>query len=174
VNARPAVVSRRSDDEVVHAAEILIIQGKDDGRLTPDGILRVLPLIEANPDHLRRVFQVFRDMGIVVTDTDGDVEDAGEQENEVAGGALDAFSLDDPVRMYLQEIGRVALLRREQEVEYARLIELGDDEARIKLTEANLRLVVSIAKKYIGRGLPFLDLIQEGNTGLMRAVEKFD
>jgi RNA polymerase primary sigma factor len=76
--------------------------------------------------------------------------------------------------MYLKEIGRVALLRKEQEVEYARLIELGDDEARDKLTEANLRLVVSIAKKYIGRGMPFLDLIQEGNTGLMRAVGKFD
>ena len=79
-----------------------------------------------------------------------------------------------PIRMYLKEISRVALLRKEQEVEYARLIELGDDEARDKLTEANLRLVVSIAKKYIGRGMPFLDLIQEGNTGLMRAVEKFD
>jgi RNA polymerase primary sigma factor len=76
--------------------------------------------------------------------------------------------------MYLREIGRVDLLLKEQEVEYARLIELGDDEARDKLTEANLRLVVSIAKRYIGRGMPFLDLIQEGNTGLMRAVEKFD
>jgi RNA polymerase primary sigma factor len=76
--------------------------------------------------------------------------------------------------MYLKEIGRIALLRKEQEVEYAQLIELGDEAARDKLTEANLRLVVSIAKKYIGRGMPFLDLIQEGNTGLMRAVVKFD
>jgi RNA polymerase primary sigma factor len=76
--------------------------------------------------------------------------------------------------MYLKEIGRVALLRAEQEVEYAKLIEQGDDEAKNKLTEANLRLVVSIAKKYIGRGMSFLDLIQEGNMGLIRAVEKFD
>ncbi|MGI0129602.1 MAG: RNA polymerase sigma factor RpoD, partial [Thermoplasmata archaeon] len=79
-----------------------------------------------------------------------------------------------PVRMYLREIGRVPLLRQEQEVEYATAIEYGDEEARRQLTVANLRLVVSIAKKYIGRGMSFLDLIQEGNLGLMRAVEKFD
>ena len=84
------------------------------------------------------------------------------------------MSLDDPVRMYLKEIGRVALLRAEQEVEYAKLIEQGDEDAKNALTEANLRLVVSIAKKYIGRGMSFLDLIQEGNMGLIRAVEKFD
>src|SRR6202011_4441405 len=83
-------------------------------------------------------------------------------------------SLDDPVRMYLKEIGRVALLKAEQEVHYAKLIEQGDDEAKNQLTEANLRLVVSIAKKYIGRGMSFLDLIQEGNMRLIRAVEKFD
>jgi RNA polymerase primary sigma factor len=104
------------------------------------------------------------------SDSDGDAEEGDETDDE----AVDTVSLDDPIRMYLKEIGRIALLRKEQEVEYAQLIELGDDEARDKLTEANLRLVVSIAKKYIGRGMPFLDLIQEGNTGLMRAVVKFD
>ena len=164
VNARAAVVSRRSDDESVNAAEILIIQGKEDGRQTPNCILRLLPRIQARPDQLKRLFHVFRDIGLDITDTDGDAEDAGDQDDEVADEALDAFSLDDPVRMYLKEIGRVALLRRDQEVECARLIELGDDEARIKLTEANLRLVVSIAKKYIGRGMPFLDLIQEATS----------
>jgi len=88
--------------------------------------------------------------------------------------AADAVSFDDPVRMYLREIGRVPLLTAAQEVHYAKLIEQGDLAAKDALTEANLRLVVSIAKKYIGRGMSFLDLIQEGNLGLIRAVEKFD
>jgi len=110
-------------------------------------------------------------MGIEVSDRDGDLE---EDDEVVNAEAVDTFYIDDPIRMYLREIGRIALLRREQEVEYARLIEFGDQEARDKLTEANLRLVVSIAKKYLGHGMPFLDLIQEGNTGLMRAVVKFD
>ena len=82
--------------------------------------------------------------------------------------------LDDPVRTYLAEIGRIALLHRDQELEYARLISLGDDAARDRFIEANLRLVVSIAKRYLGRGLPMLDLIQEGNAALMQAVERFD
>ena len=175
MNARAAVASRRADDEVVDAAEILIIRGKEQGRLTPDDVLQGLPVVEAEPDQLERVFQVFREMGIEIGDSDDDAEDDDETDDAVANTeAVDTFSIDDPIRMYLKEIGRVALLRKEQEVEYARLIELGDDEARDKLTEANLRLVVSIAKKYIGRGMPFLDLIQEGNTGLMRAVVKFD
>jgi len=91
-----------------------------------------------------------------------------------AAEPADSLSIDDPLRMYFREISRVTLLKREQEVEYAQLIEQGDEEARRKLTEANLRLVVSIAKKYMGRGMSFLDLIQEGNIGLLRAVEKFD
>ena len=179
MNARAAVASRRADDEVVHAVEILITRGKEQGRLTPDDVpqgldvLQGLRVNEAEPDQLEHVFQVFREMGIEVSDGDGDAEDADEDDEVVNTEAVDTFS-DSPIRMYLKEIGRVALLRKEEEVEYARLIELGDEEARDKLTEANLRLVVSIAKKYIGRGLPFLDLIQEGNTGLMRAVGKFD
>jgi RNA polymerase primary sigma factor len=175
VNARVAVASRRADDEVVDAAEILIVRGKEQGRLSPDDVLQGLPATEAEPDQLERVFQVFREIGIAISDSDGDAEEDDETENRVANTeAVDTFSFDDPLRMYLKEIGRIALLRKEQEVEYAQLIELGDDEARQKLTEANLRLVVSVAKKYIGRGLPFLDLIQEGNTGLMRAVVKYD
>jgi RNA polymerase primary sigma factor len=87
---------------------------------------------------------------------------------------LPVAALDDPVAMYLKEIGHIAVLRREQEVEYARLIEQGNEEARRQLTEANLRLVVSVARKFVGHGLAFPDVIQEGNTGLMRAVEKFD
>jgi len=169
------MASRRADDEVVEAAEILIIRGKEQGRLTPDDVLQGLPVAEAEPDQLERVFLVFREMGIEISDIDADLEERDDTDDAVVNAeAVDAFSLDDPIRMYLKEIGRVALLRKEQEVEYAQLIELGDEAARDKLTEANLRLVVSIAKKYIGRGMPFLDLIQEGNTGLMRAVVKFD
>ena len=87
---------------------------------------------------------------------------------------LDGVSTEDPVRMYLKEIGNVPLLTSEQEVRLAKLVEQGDQDAKNQLTEANLRLVVSIAKKYVGRGMPFLDLIQEGNMGLMKAVDKFD
>ena len=87
---------------------------------------------------------------------------------------LEGVSTEDPVRMYLKEIGNVPLLTTEQEVELAKKVENGDEEAKKALTEANLRLVVSIAKKYVGRGMPFLDLIQEGNMGLMKAVDKFD
>ena len=87
---------------------------------------------------------------------------------------LEGVSTEDPVRMYLKEIGNVPLLTGDEEVELAKRVEAGDEEAKRKLTEANLRLVVSIAKKYVGRGMPFLDLIQEGNMGLMKAVDKFD
>ena len=90
------------------------------------------------------------------------------------GDILEGVSTEDPVRMYLKEIGNVPLLSGEEEVELAKRVEQGDEEAKKKLTEANLRLVVSIAKKYVGRGMPFLDLIQEGNMGLMKAVDKFD
>jgi len=163
-------------DVMVAAAESLVVRGREQGRLRPDEILQAFPDLEPEAEGPERLFHVFREMGIEVAEAEGDSGDGDEDGEEVlvTAEALDSWSLDDPVRMYLKEIGRVALLCKEQEVEYAQRIELGDDEARDKLTEANLRLVVSIAKKYIGRGMPFLDLIQEGNTGLMRAVAKFD
>ncbi len=163
-----------ADDELLEAAEVLVVRGKEHARLTPAEVREGFPSIDADPDQWERVFRVFRDMGIEVSDTDVDDAIDDSADVDVAAEAGDSFALDDPVRMYLKEIGRVALLRKEEEIEYAQRIELGDEEARAKLTEANLRLVVSIAKKYMGRGMPFLDLIQEGNTGLMRAVEKFD
>ena len=172
---RPPPVVPTPVDPLVVAAELLIVRGKEQGTLTPDDILSRFPSIDADPDHLERIFGLFREMGIDVSDGDrefavlDDLEDGA-----VEAEALTSAALDDPVRMYLREIGRVPLLRREQEVEYATAIELGDEEARHRLTEANLRLVVSIAKKYMGRGMSFLDLIQEGNLGLIRAVEKFD
>src|SRR5713101_5358817 len=154
---------KRAEDPMVLAAEALIVKGKEQGFLSPDDILAGFPDVELDPDQLFRIFNVFRDMGVEIDD---DLIATIE--------AMDSVSLDDPVRMYLKEIGRVALLKAEQEVTLAKAIEAGDDDAKHKLTEANLRLVVSIAKKYIGRGMSFLDLIQEGNMGLIRAVEKFD
>jgi RNA polymerase primary sigma factor len=173
---KPRIAPVGVGDALVAAAEALIVRGKEQGYLTPDDILQAFPEMEAEPDHLERIFLVFREMGIAVSDGERDFEAVDEIDDEMiaTAEAIDSVSLDDPVRMYLKEIGRVALLKAEQEVEYAKLIEHGDDGAKNKLTEANLRLVVSIAKKYIGRGMSFLDLIQEGNMGLIRAVEKFD
>ena len=171
---RAAVVVDETLDTLVVAAEGLIVRGKEHGYLTPEQILDAFPEIELDSDRLERMFDVFREMGIEVDDDSGIADDDSDSDVIVTADPADGASLDDPVRMYLREIGRVSLLNKEQEVEYARRIELGDEDARARLTEANLRLVVSIAKKYMGRGMPFLDLIQEGNTGLMRAVVKFD
>jgi RNA polymerase primary sigma factor len=171
----PPPVAPTPSDHLVAAAELLIVRGKEQGALSPDDVLAAFPSMEADPDHLERIFRLLREMGIDVSDDDDDFDSLDVAEDgAVQAEALDSAALDDPVRMYLKEIGRVPLLRKEQEVEYASAIELGDEEARHRLTEANLRLVVSIAKKYMGRGMSFLDLIQEGNLGLIRAVEKFD
>jgi len=158
------------------AAEQLVVKGKEQGFLTPDDVLAAFPDIDAEPDQLERIFAAFTDMGIAVSDGDRDFETVDEIDDDTIAKAeaADSVSFDDPVRMYLREIGRVELLKAEQEVHYAKLIEQGDLAAKAALTEANLRLVVSIAKKYMGRGMSLLDLIQEGNLGLIRAVEKFD
>ena len=168
--------TRSSEEPMVLAAEALIVKGKEQGFLSPDDILAGFPDVEFDPDQLFRIFNVFRDMGIEVSDGEKDFEEVVEIDDDLIATieVMDSVSLDDPVRMYLKEIGRVALLKAEQEVTLAKAIEAGDEIAKHKLTEANLRLVVSIAKKYIGRGMSFLDLIQEGNMGLIRAVEKFD
>ena len=167
---------KRAEDPMVLAAEALIVKGKEQGFLSPDDVLAGFPELELDPEQLFRIFNVFRDMGIEVSDGEKDFEEVVEIDDDLISTieAMDSVSLDDPVRMYLKEIGRVSLLKAEQEVTLAKAIEAGDEDAKHKLTEANLRLVVSIAKKYIGRGMSFLDLIQEGNMGLIRAVEKFD
>jgi RNA polymerase primary sigma factor len=163
-------------DELSAAAEALIVRGKEQGSLTPDDVLTAFHEIDADPDHLQRIFSALADIGITINDGDRDFEAVDDLDDATIAKAeaADAVSFDDPVRMYLREIGRVPLLTAAQEVHYAKLIEQGDLAAKDALTEANLRLVVSIAKKYIGRGMSFLDLIQEGNLGLIRAVEKFD
>jgi len=267
------------EDELIAVAEQLIVKGKEQGYLTPDDILQGLPEIEGEPDQIFRIFAAFKEIGIEVTDGEKDFEEVEQIDDEMLLDIemMDSVTFDDPVRMYLKEIGRVSLLTANDEVELAQAIEakplhdamkalsvaeevdgrqrsvdemlpevierlatvkrkgqqahiaqelLGLDDlaklqnlldaaaaerwriathcaarprvraealeayriaryrlteryeraygAKQRLTEANLRLVVSIAKKYIGRGMPFLDLIQEGNIGLMRGVEKFD
>jgi RNA polymerase primary sigma factor len=164
------------EEELTQAAEALIVKGKEHGFLTPGDILGSFPKMEAEPDQVFRIFAAFNEIGIEVTDGEKDLEDA----EPIDDGMLldiemmDSVSPDDSVRMYLKEIGRVCLLTAADEVDLAKQIEAGSSEAKQRLTEANLRLVVSVAKRYYGRGMSFLDLIQEGNIGLIRAVEKFD
>src|SRR6267378_1711545 len=165
------VLIRPPENELARRAESLIVTGDEQGFLRPDAIVEAFPLTGDNADDFFRVAAVFREMGITVGE---DEEEEADDELQDEAEGLDAAVLDDPVRMYLKEIGRVSLLTKAQEVELAQAMEGGSDEARRHLTEANLRLVVSVAKKYLNRGLPLLDLIQEGNLGLIRAVEKFD
>ena len=170
----------------------LISKGRKDGMLTTEEIMAVLEKLDLTPERIEEIYDSFESMGIQVMASDPaeavlmppllDDDDLGilsadsdEEEPLVDPVELAAeFNLDDPVRMYLKEIGQIPLLTPEEEQELAQKVSEGDQKAKNKLTEANLRLVVSIAKKYSGRGLHILDLIQEGNTGLIRAVDKFD
>ena len=152
-------------------------QGKKRGSMTYDEIITQLSNFDIDPEQFDSVLDTFETLGISVTKEE--VEDAAlpttqELEEDLSLDMPEGISIDDPVRMYLKEIGRVPLLSAEEEIEIARRMEEGDVEAKRKLAEANLRLVVSIAKRYVGRGMLFLDLIQEGNLGLIKAVDKFD
>ncbi len=151
----------------------LIELGRKRGYLTQDEILEQFPEAEQNVDEIDRIYSILSGLGIEIVEEAKEAEEKPKEEQEEEAG-VDGISIDDPVRMYLKEIGKVALLTPEQEVDLAQRMEKGDEEAKRRLIEANLRLVVSIAKKYVGRGMLFLDLIQEGNLGLIRAVEKFD
>jgi len=135
--------------------------------------------VEFTADQLEKIYETLENMGVDVVGEMSDPTDQEVQAEVESGADLEAtipegISTDDPVRMYLKEIGKVPLLTADEEIEIAKRMEAGDADARRKLAEANLRLVVSIAKRYVGRGMQFLDLIQEGNLGLIRAVEKFD
>lgn len=154
----------------------LIAKGKKAGFVTQEDILANFPEAEEDIQALDKVYSKLIEMGIDVFDNSMSEDDGIEEE---APETFEAFETDkavssDPVRMYLREIGKVSLLTAAEEVTLAKKAEKGDEPSSQKLVKANLRLVVSIAKKYMGRGLSFLDLIQEGNIGLMRAVEKFD
>ena len=154
--------------------------GKNKGKLTYKEIMNALMEMDMDPDQLDKVLETLEALGVEVVnelDPQPEAEPATPEPAEKVEDDLsvpEGISIDDPVRMYLKEIGKVPLLTAEEEIEIAKRLETGDEEAKKKLSEANLRLVVSIAKRYVGRGMLFLDLIQEGNLGLIKAVEKFD
>ncbi len=161
------------------AVDALIKEGKKKGILTYKQIMDSLEEFDLDADQIDDIYQSLEDLGIeVIGDTEDDVseeeEDDAKDLKEKVVSVPKGVNVDDPVRMYLKEIGKVDLLTAEEEIELAKKMEQGDEISKRKLAEANLRLVVSIAKRYVGRGMLFLDLIQEGNMGLMKAVEKFD
>lgn len=187
----PKKTPKNNLEDVQAALQALIAQGKKDGMIRAADLNAQLEKMQLTPEKIEEIYDRFEAMNIqIVTaeleldlgdddasmEGDGDINLEGLEEEELVDPVDLAaeYSLDDPVRMYLKEIGQVKLLSAEEEVELAKRVAEGDQDAKNKLTEANLRLVVSIAKKYSGRGLHILDLIQEGNTGLIRAVDKFD
>ena len=178
------------EDRVIGRIDELLKRGKENGGTrTFSELIEELEKSDMSPDEMDDLYGRFQEFGVeIVDDTDMEAMAAEDAESLAADDAdmeqeeaveidlsvPEGVALDDPVRMYLKEIGRVPLLTAEEEVELARRMEAGDASARHRLEEANLRLVVSIAKRYVGRGMLFLDLIQEGNLGLLKAVEKFD
>lgn len=158
-------------------------EGKEKGMLTYREIEDAFEHVEITPEQIEKVYDTLEKLGIeiVAEIAEDDFEEVPiiekeeeEEEEEVDISVPEGINIDDPVRMYLKEIGKVPLLSSEDEINLAQRMENGDEEAKKRLAEANLRLVVSIAKRYVGRGMLFLDLIQEGNLGLIKAVEKFD
>ena len=180
----------KPNEELMAPLTALISKGRRDGMLSSSELLAALEKLDLSVDKIEQIYDTFESIGIQIVSAEpendllpdilDDFDDVPDSELEEEEPLVDPvelaaeYNLDDPVRMYLKEIGQVPLLSPEEEQELARRVADGDQAAKNKLTEANLRLVVSIAKKYSGRGLHILDLIQEGNTGLIRAVDKFD
>ncbi|MGG7077942.1 RNA polymerase sigma factor RpoD [Clostridium sardiniense] len=162
---------KKDRNQKMTVVKSLIDKGKKSGSLTYKEIMDEIDNIELTPEQIEKIYEVLESMGIEVI---GEPQAAEEEEEELDLSVPEGIAIDDPVRMYLKEIGKVPLLSSEEEIELAKKIEEGSQYAKKKLAEANLRLVVSIAKRYVGRGMLFLDLIQEGNLGLIKAVEKFD
>ena len=182
----PELLAKQKEEKL----NALIEKGKKAGKLTSKELVDVLDDMNLEPEELDKFYDKLENLGI---DTSGEdilpplddealpaleelqeIEEVTEEEIADTDALVDTFSTDDPVRMYLKEIGKVPLLTPEEEQELARRMADGDEEAKRRMAEANLRLVVSIAKRYVGRGMLFLDLIQEGNLGLIKAVDKFD
>ena len=165
----------KNKESIEEIKDQLLKEGKKDGKLTYEEIGDAFEKYEIDSDDIDELYKVFEKEGINLVDKkdskdDDDEVDVTKEDLSVPKGV----TVDDPVRMYLKEIGKISLLTAEEEVEIAKRMEEGDELAKKELAEANLRLVVSIAKRYVGRGMSFLDLIQEGNLGLMKAVDKFD
>ena len=170
------------EEELSEAEKVqkIVKKAKENGKMTYGELAKELE--NTNPEQIDKVFDAFEEMGVNLLSDDfeeePDIEDLKEVEDlkldQITDTSYEGVSVDDPVRMYLREIGKIPLLSYEKELELAKRILENDEEAKQELAEANLRLVVSIAKKYVGRGMLFLDLIQEGNMGLIKAVEKFD
>lgn len=176
----------KTRDDYVRELESLVVNGQ----LSYDTIGKHLDSVDMDKDEMEFIYDDLIGKGIEIVSEEtsedfdaekisGDKEDSGDEEDENTEADIEAaitksVAVDDHVRMYLKEIGKVPLLTAEEEIELAKRMEAGDEEAKKKLCESNLRLVVSIAKKYVGRGMLFLDLIQEGNLGLIKAVDKFD
>jgi RNA polymerase primary sigma factor len=152
----------------------LIEKGKAKGVLTYKEIMDMLEDVDLQPEQIEKVYETLESLGIDVLDEIVEEDEASSDKDDTSISVPESVNIDDPVRMYLKEIGKVPLLTADEEVELAKRMGEGDEMAKRKLVEANLRLVVSIAKRYVGRGMLFLDLIQEGNLGLIKAVEKFD
>ena len=160
----------------------LIEQGKAKGQLSTKEILDAIGELDFEPEQIEKFYDTLESQGVEIIEDFNDIQLADleflaqEEDEEDLENALntDGIAIDDPVKVYLKEIGRVPLLTPEEEINLALRINDGDEAAKKRLSEANLRLVVSIAKRYLGRGMQFLDLIQEGNLGLIKAVEKFD
>ena len=157
----------------------LIAKGTENGYITYEQLATSLKGLDLDSDSLDDLYNAFLENHIEIVSEEG-LGDEGDEDPESPDKILEELSnskdvkISDPVRMYLKEIGRINLLSSDEEFEYAKLAEQGDEYAKNMLAESNLRLVVSIAKRYVGRGMLFLDLIQEGNIGLMKAVDKFD
>ncbi|MBQ5841405.1 MAG: sigma-70 family RNA polymerase sigma factor, partial [Clostridia bacterium] len=160
----------------------LVELGRTKGKLTDQEIMDAMEVFDFDPEQMDKLYEALESNGIQVVDDFAMVNlddlsftvETPEQEEVEKPAATEQIAIDDPVKVYLKEIGRVPLLTPEEETSLAMRIIDGDDKAKKRLSEANLRLVVSIAKRYVGRGMQFLDLIQEGNLGLIKAVEKFD
>ena len=174
--------SENNKEELSEAEKVqkIVKKAKENGKMTYGELAKELE--NTNPEQIDKVFDAFEEMGVSLLSDDfeeePDIEDLKEVEDlkldQITDTSYEGISVDDPVRMYLREIGKIPLLSYEKELELAKRILENDEEAKQELAEANLRLVVSIDKKYVGRGMLFLDLIQEGNMGLIKAVEKFD
>ena len=174
----PAEAKKDDKDNSEEKVQKIIEKAKENGKITYGELATELD--DTNPEEIDKVFDAFEDLGVDLNDDldEPDIEDLENVEEikleDMDVANLEGVSVDDPVRMYLREIGKIPLLTYEEEADLAQRIVDGDEGAKKKLAESNLRLVVSIAKKYVGRGMLFLDLIQEGNMGLIKAVEKFD